>query len=363
MCLCFGTAVSFCILELSWGSLLQGADAASPHWNIQSQKPKGEGGRQNPKFMCNIKQKNQRRGWFVLLTKSSKICLKVCVSVFLNQRVLQKEGGYSRSRWGRGVWVTCEGHSLCWWCCSSTWEVAPSAQGLGCDSCAASGTGEPDFSKKRLHGESWTADNGEGFSWGAVDAPSTKPHQPCFLLVPTALLSHNFPPGYHLRAEAAEVHTVCPGKWKCRKWNKDRSYPKAIPRRLAPIADQNGAQVKNGEADSRGRVWVQTETGQYLRWELLSVQGVMKGSLSEQTALVLLQWSLCMGSPQWSTAQSSWKRTHTCESLSLRVLLLTKSAQVWCRNLFWKILTFSSSAVALFSKYDATLIHKIMSSL
>lgn len=277
MCLCFGTAVSFYILELSWGSLLQGADAASPHWNIQSQKPKGEGGRQNPKSTCNIKQKNQRRGWFVLFTKSSKICLKVCVSVFLNQRVLQKEGDYSRSRWGRGVWVTREGHSLCRWCCSSTWEVAASAQGLGCCSCAASGTGELDFSKIRLHGESWTADKGEGFSWGAVDAQSTKLHQPCFLLVPTALLSCNFPPGYHPRAEAAEVHTVCPGKLKCRKWNKDRSYPKAIPRLLVLIADQNGAQVKNREADSRGRVWVQTETGQYLRWEVLSVQGGDKG--------------------------------------------------------------------------------------
>lgn len=145
MCLCFGTAVSFYFLELCWGSLLQGADAASPHWNIQSQKPKGEGGRQNPKFTCNIKQKNQRRGWFVLLTKLSKI--SVSKPVFLNQRVLRKAGDYSRSRWGRGVWVTCAGHNSCWGCCSSTWEVAASAQGLGWCSCAASGTREPDFSK------------------------------------------------------------------------------------------------------------------------------------------------------------------------------------------------------------------------
>lgn len=80
MCVCFGTAVSFYFLELCWGSLLQGADAASPHWNIQSQKPKGEGGRQNATVTCNVKQQNQRRGWFVLLTKMSKICLQACVS-------------------------------------------------------------------------------------------------------------------------------------------------------------------------------------------------------------------------------------------------------------------------------------------
>lgn len=80
MCVCFGTAVSFYFLELCWGSLLQGADAASPHWNIQSQKPKGEGGRQNATVMFNIKQQNRRRGWFVLLTKMSKICLQACVS-------------------------------------------------------------------------------------------------------------------------------------------------------------------------------------------------------------------------------------------------------------------------------------------
>lgn len=50
-----------------------------------------------------------------------------------------------------------------------------------------------------------------------IDAQSTKPLQPGFLLVPTALLSHNSAPGSHPRAEAAEVHRGCPGKLKCRK--------------------------------------------------------------------------------------------------------------------------------------------------
>lgn len=57
--------------------------------------------------------------------------------------------------------MTHEGHSSCWGCCSSTWEVAVSAQGLGCCSCAASG--ELDSSKQRSRGESWTADKSEVF--------------------------------------------------------------------------------------------------------------------------------------------------------------------------------------------------------
>lgn len=94
------------------------------------------------------------------------------------------------------------------------------------------------------------------------------------------------------------MHRCCPGKLKCRKQGQEPSqgYPKVV----VLIANQNGAQVKNREADLTGRVRVQTETGQDLRYrELLSVQRrVTKGSLSEHTAPVLLQWSLCMGSPR-----------------------------------------------------------------
>lgn len=79
MCVCFGTAVSFYFLELCWDHCCKG-QMQLLLWNIQSQKPKGEGGRQNPTVTCNIKQQNQRRGWFVLLTKLSKICLRACVS-------------------------------------------------------------------------------------------------------------------------------------------------------------------------------------------------------------------------------------------------------------------------------------------
>lgn len=247
------------------------------YWNIQSQKPEREGGRQNPKFTCNRKQKNQRRDWFVLLTKLSKI--SVSKPVFLSQGFCRKQG--ITAGWGEA--------EVCGWlvkdtaCAGDTahppgkWLQVHRVQKCLCYSCAASGTGEPDSSKQRSHGESWTADKGEGFSWSVADAQSTKPHQHGFLLVPTALLSHHFPPGSHPRAEAAEVHRGCPGKLECRKWNKDRSYPKAVPKLLVLTADQNGAQVKNREADSRGRAGVQTQTGQQLRRELLSVQGGDKG--------------------------------------------------------------------------------------
>lgn len=57
-------------------------------FNLKSQSRKE--GRQNPKFTCNRKQKNRRRGWFVLLTKLSKI--SVSKPVFLSQRFCRKQG-------------------------------------------------------------------------------------------------------------------------------------------------------------------------------------------------------------------------------------------------------------------------------
>lgn len=57
-------------------------------FNLKSQRER-EGGK-TPSSTCNVKQKNQRRGWLVLLTKLSEI--SVSKPVFLNQKVLQEAG-------------------------------------------------------------------------------------------------------------------------------------------------------------------------------------------------------------------------------------------------------------------------------
>lgn len=59
------------------------------------------------------------------------------------------------------------------------------------------------------------------------------------------------------------------------------------PKAVGVTADQNGARVRNREADSTGRAGVQTQTGNSSGGSCCLFRGVTKGSLSEHTAPVL----------------------------------------------------------------------------